>query len=60
MLFGVTEVEFLESDDIKFVKTTAYTVDPVLGKMVEETTTYAPTLGAQVTDIVNYTITEDE
>ena len=60
MKFGFTEVEFITGGDLPFIKTTAYTVDPILGKMVEENSTYAPSIEQGAIDITNFVITEQE
>ena len=60
MQFGFTGVEFVTAGDLKVITTTAYTVDPNMGTMVEESTAYAPATGQISRVVTNFNLVEKE
>lgn len=60
MKFGYLTYEYLNNDGVGIVTSNAYTVDPAMLTMVEESTAYVPSTGQTATIVTNYTITEDE
>ena len=60
MKFGCITYEYNVVDGKPVVTSNAYTVDPYMGKMTEESIAFAPFTNQRVKIVTEYNITEEE